>query len=476
MFAAVFLRLGWEDGIDYLQSHQVAILISWGVFMLALGIGGLYESDQLNRLGRTLTAASISVLIGTALITTIFYATLSLKIGRGIFVAFAVLVLMTVVSMRLIFRLISGMGFLTQRSLIIGTNGEARNVIRLVRQFAHSDVKIVGLVRCGPEGSHVGSLVDGVPVLGDADSLEKLAKLHQIERLILAAPDELDPGLMKRLRSFRYRGLGLSDYVSLHEELTHEISLEHINEEWLFAASMNTSRFHTRRLKRVTDIMAAVVGLVLSAPIMAVAAVLIKLDSRGPVLYRQERMGRDSAPFMIFKFRTMYEDAESRTGPVWATEDDPRITRVGKWLRKFRIDELPQLANVLSGEMSMVGPRPEREIFVKELSRKLPFYAERLLVSPGLTGWAQVMLPYAASIEESRRKLQADLYYIKHMSLTTDILIILKTVKIVLFGRERAPQPKAAESAAASTRQSTALLQDDAALAKQSQLAEVSRD
>jgi lipopolysaccharide/colanic/teichoic acid biosynthesis glycosyltransferase len=181
----------------------------------------------------------------------------------------------------------------------------------------------------------------------------------------------------------------------------------------------------------------ALAGLLITAPLAAIAVVLVKLDSPGPILFKQERLGRESVPFMLFKFRTMRVDAERVTGPVWATENDPRITRAGKWLRKFRIDEIPQLLNVLRGDMSLVGPRPEREIFIRKLSEKIPFYAERLLVPPGITGWAQVMYPYAASIEESRRKLQFDLYYIKHMSFFLDMYVLVKTFKTILFGRER---------------------------------------
>jgi len=232
------------------------------------------------------------------------------------------------------------------------------------------------------------------------------------------------------------------DFVALSEELSQEIPLDHINDEWLFMASMNNSRIHIRRLKRLTDIIVSTVGLVVTAIPAAVTAVFVKLDSPGPILFKQERLGRESIPFTLFKFRTMRVDAESETGPVWATENDPRVTRIGKWLRKFRLDEIPQLWNVLRGDMSLVGPRPEREVFIHKLSEKIPFYAERLLVPPGITGWAQVMYPYAASIEESRRKLQFDLYYIKHMSFFLDVYVLVKTFKTMLFGRERTPQAK----------------------------------
>jgi exopolysaccharide biosynthesis polyprenyl glycosylphosphotransferase len=438
ILAAVLLRLGWQDGLDYLHTRTAVIAISWAVFMVAFYLGGLYESERLQRPASTLAAAVISVALGALLITAVFYATLSLGIGRGVFFGFAVFVLIAVISNRLLYMAASRRGFMSQRCLIIGTDAEARKVVDLVRQHPHVGIKILGLIHGAGDRERIGKFVDEYPVLGTLETLEKFVELYDIERLILAATADLEPVLLRRLRSFRYRGLALVDFVSLYEELAQEIPLDHINDEWLFMASMNNSRIHVRRLKRLTDIVAAVIGLTITAPLAALTAILIKLDSRGPMLYRQERLGRDSMPFTLLKFRTMFADAESKTGPVWAAEDDPRITRVGKWLRKIRLDEIPQLLNVLRGEMSLVGPRPEREVFIKKLSEKIPFYAERLLVPPGITGWAQVMHPYAASIEESRRKLQYDLYYIKHMSFLLDTYIVLKTVKTIIFGRERA--------------------------------------
>jgi lipopolysaccharide/colanic/teichoic acid biosynthesis glycosyltransferase len=168
---------------------------------------------------------------------------------------------------------------------------------------------------------------------------------------------------------------------------------------------------------------------------MLLVAILIKLESRGPVLFRQERVGQDAHTFMINKFRTMRVDAEAASGPVWATLDDPRITRIGKWLRLTRIDEIPQMFNVIAGQMSFVGPRPERPFFVEELSDKIKFYPLRLTVKPGVTGWAQVNMAYAASIEDTMEKLRFDLYYIKNMSLLFDLNILLRTVGVILFGK-----------------------------------------
>jgi exopolysaccharide biosynthesis polyprenyl glycosylphosphotransferase len=442
MVAAVLLRLGWDNGIDYIHTRLTAILISWGVFILAFYIGGLYESERLQSLGKTLASSVISVSLGAVLITGIFYAALSLEIGRGIFLGFAAFVFVAVISMRLVYMAATRHGFMAQRCLIIGTTGEARKAIELIGQHAHANLRILGLIHCGTDRDRVGKFFDDYPVLGTLDTLEKFVDLYDVERLVLAAGLDAEPVLLRQLRPFRYRGIELVDFVALSEELAQEIPLDHINDEWLFMASMNNSRIHIRRLKRLTDTLVSFVGLIVTAPLAALTAVLVKMDSPGPILFKQERLGRESIPFTLYKFRTMRMDAESETGPVWATENDPRVTRIGKWLRKSRLDEIPQLWNVLRGDMSLVGPRPEREVFIRKLSEKIPFYAERLLVLPGITGWAQVMYPYAASIEESRRKLQFDVYYIKHMSFFLDVFVLLKTCKTVLFGRERAPKTK----------------------------------
>ena len=183
------------------------------------------------------------------------------------------------------------------------------------------------------------------------------------------------------------------------------------------------------------SIVFSLVFLVLLLPLMAVVAVLIKLDSQGPVIFSQQRAGKGRHKFQIYKFRSMVQDAEEATGPVWAGEDDPRITRIGKIIRRLRIDELPQIWNVLKGDMSFVGPRPEREVFIKELIKQIPYYDARLTVKPGVTGWAQINYSYGASVEDAVEKLNYDLFYIKNMSFLMDMLIILRTVKIVLFGR-----------------------------------------
>ena len=438
MLVAVILRLGRVDGLGYFQNHWSAVVIAWIFFGVSYYVSGLYDTERLHQLGRTLISVVMAVGVGMVLMMAFFYATLSSElIGRGIFAGYAIFVFASVLLTRLVYLVASHRGLMAQRCLIIGTTDEARKVLELVGGRARADIRILGLIHCGRDREMVGKFVDDYPVLGALESVERFIEIYDIERLIIAASTETEPDLLRRLRMFRYRGMALVDFVSLYEELAQEIPIDHINDEWLFHASLNNSRIHIRRLKRLTDLLVALFGLALTWWVMLLTAIVVKLTSKGPALFRQERLGRDSRPFMLLKFRTMREDAESQSGPVWATDNDPRITWVGQWLRKFRIDELPQLLNVLRGDMSLVGPRPERAVFIRKLADEIPFYAERLLVPPGITGWAQVKAPYAASIADSRRKLQFDLYYIKHMSFFLDLLICVRTIRTVLFGRER---------------------------------------
>jgi exopolysaccharide biosynthesis polyprenyl glycosylphosphotransferase len=220
---------------------------------------------------------------------------------------------------------------------------------------------------------------------------------------------------------------------ALYEKLYGKIAVESLRPSYLiFSPGFNKSRL-TLASKRTLDLLVATLGLLLSLPLIALAAVAIRLDSRGPILLRQPRVGQDGIPFIVYKFRSMTVDAESRSGPVWASKGDSRITRVGRIIRLLRIDEIPQMWNVLKGEMSFVGPRPERPFFVQELMRVIPYYSQRLTVKPGISGWAQICYPYGSSARDALEKLQYDLYYIKNMSLLFDLTIILRTIRVVLF-------------------------------------------
>ena len=230
-------------------------------------------------------------------------------------------------------------------------------------------------------------------------------------------------------------GIEVLDGNSFYEMLTGRLLIRQVSPSWLIFSEGFQKSTLLRFSKRSVDLIASLILLIVSLPLLLLAVILIKKDSRGPVFFIQERLGQNRNKYRVVKFRSMVHNAEEKSGPVWATEEDDRITRVGKFLRKYRIDELPQLWNVLKGDMSFVGPRPEREYFVRELEKKIPYYSIRFTVKPGITGGAQVSYRYGASEEDTVEKLNYDLFYIKNMSLLIDILIILRTVKIVLFGR-----------------------------------------
>ena len=426
------IRLSPREGWAYVIEHIPSLGGSCLIFLIVFYAGGLYEAQALKRKGGSFYLPLITTAISLVIIILVFYARFRLHIGRGILLLAALFILLSVWAVRGLYRVAIGRGLLSKRTLIVGEGPEAVDVLQLLASTAEAGYKIFGIVSCTK--SRPGEFLEGVPVLGHMNRLREFADVYSIETIVVAASIAREHALFRLLRPLRYSGVEILDYAALHEELAQEIPLDHIDDEWLMNAAMNSSVIHIRKIKRVMDTTVAMAGLLLLAPFSLLAAVLIRLDSPGPVLFRQRRAGLDCEPYTLFKFRTMRQDAEAVSGAVWADKYDSRVTRIGRFLRKWRIDEIPQLINVLRGEMSLVGPRPERPEFIDTLAEAIPFYKERLLVPPGITGWAQVKYPYAASIEASRRKLQYDLYYIKHMSLFLDCLILLRTFKTIIVG------------------------------------------
>jgi len=267
--------------------------------------------------------------------------------------------------------------------------------------------------------------------LGDR-SLRELCQEHKAETIVVALEDRRGTMPVKELIDCKLDGVQVVAGIGFYEDLTGKLMVEKVNPDWIiFSAGFTIGRI-SNFLKRFSDILLASVGLLLASPLMLLSALIIKLESPGPVFYRQERVGERGGSFFVIKFRSMCQDAE-KNGAVWAQKNDSRVTRFGGFIRKVRIDELPQLWNVLKGEMSFVGPRPERPVFVKELAKKIPYYSLRHNIKPGVTGWAQVCYPYGASEEDALRKLEYDLYYLKNLSFTMDLWIVFQTVKTVLF-------------------------------------------
>jgi exopolysaccharide biosynthesis polyprenyl glycosylphosphotransferase len=275
-------------------------------------------------------------------------------------------------------------------------------------------------------------------LLGTTEELDQICRREQIDRVLVTGRSLLNPTLSKQFCRLRYSGVTVMSLVSLCEELDQYVPLELVSPEWLLNASGEPHLLYIRKIKRLFDIVASAIGLVLSCPLLILSAGLVKLTSRGPIFFRQVRSGRFGKPFAMIKLRTMRVDAE-KDGAQWAQggvngSRDPRVTLVGGLLRRFRIDEIPQLWNVLKGEMSFVGPRPERPEMIAELAKDVPYYEERMMVQPGITGWAQVNYPYGATVLDARHKLEYDLYYLKNMGLFLDVFILLDTVRTVIFG------------------------------------------
>ncbi len=272
-------------------------------------------------------------------------------------------------------------------------------------------------------------------VIGSYEQLEEIVEREGIDKIVVALSDRRGVLPVEVLLSCKLRGVKVEDVATFYEQVSGKIMLENLRPSWLVFSDDFTISALTRALKRLQDIVLALVGGVLALPVAFLVALCIRLDSCGPILFRQERVGQNGEPFTLIKFRSMRVDAEAMTGPIYAEADDPRITRVGRVIRRLRLDELPQLANVLSGDMSFVGPRPERQFFVDQFEKDIPYYKRRMSVKPGVTGWAQVKYPYGANAEDAAEKLRLDLYYVKNMSSLFDLFIVLQTVKIVLLGQ-----------------------------------------
>lgn len=273
-----------------------------------------------------------------------------------------------------------------------------------------------------------------VRIIGDSSLIHKIAGEGKVERIIVAMEERRGRFPTEELLKCRMEGISIEEGIAFYEQLTGKLLIERAYPSFLiFSSGFIRSTYH-HVVKGIMDFVLSLLGLLISLPIMALIPLAIKLDSSGPVFYQQKRVGKHGKPFMLLKFRSMKEDAEEETGPVWAQEKDKRVTRIGRIIRKLRLDEIPQMINILRGEMSFAGPRPERLHFVEQLKDEIPFYDKRHMVKPGITGWAQIEYPYGASKKEALEKLEYDLFYIKNMSPFLDLTILFRTVKIALFG------------------------------------------
>ena len=315
------------------------------------------------------------------------------------------------------------------RILIVGGSRRSRELAQLITSRSYLRAEVVGYVSDGPETL----AEDQMPHLGRIQDLVSIAQKKDIDHVIVATPS-INDNLMNLLLRCMQIKVEVSDFRNVIEEITGKVPIDYLNDNWFILELSGTTKRYFWYAKRSFDIAFAIAALCLAFPLVPLVALLIKIDSPGPVFYAQHRIGKGNEPFLVWKLRTMIMDAD-KNNVHWTTDNDNRITRAGKLLRKMRIDELPQLINVLKGEMSLIGPRPEALSLVEKYVKAIPYYSERHMVSPGITGWAQINHRYGNSIDDTRQKLMYDFYYIKNRCLALDLVIFLRTIRIVLTGK-----------------------------------------
>ena len=419
-------QIGMDPGVLW---DRVAMLASFaGIVMAAMIAVGVYGSEALRSLrfagARLLVAVSLAI-IALAFVDfmlpgrTFWRSTLLYAMGLSIILLMA---------NRIVIGGILGASAFRRRVLVLGAGPRAARLCSLGER-PESGFAIVGYVDMG-EGPPV---VEHSIQRGAIEDLSRYVAEVGASEVVLALEERRNALPLKDLLRVKTAGVHVNDFSSFMERETGRVDLDTLNPSWLiFSDGFSSGRAMSSVAKRLFDIAASGLLLLLTFPLIALFALLVKLDSRGPAFFRQRRVGLYGQPFTLLKLRSMRIDAEAR-GAQWASEGDPRITRVGRFIRKVRIDELPQVWTVLSGRMSFVGPRPEVPAFVDDLEDRLPYYAERHMVKPGITGWAQINYPYGASIEDSRRKLEYDLYYAKNYTPFLDLLILLQTLRVVLW-------------------------------------------
>jgi sugar transferase (PEP-CTERM system associated) len=408
------------------------ILLMTSVVLVSMYLCDLYEFNRIT--DRVIMWVGIVQAFGLASITLaiIFYTVPNVFVGRGVFAINLVSMLVAVTLLRASKSWASGKQALSERVLVLGAGRGAASLAHEVSSRPNTGYELVGFI--GDE-AEAAALPQTARLFKSADNLEEIVRGHRVGRVVVALDDRRGQLPLDQLLNLRLRDLvAVEESSSFAERISGKIRIETLRPACLVFSSVPRRIRAYRRIRRILDIVLASAGLAISLPIAAVTALAIKLDSIGPVFYTQERVGEHNTVFKIIKLRSMRTDAEE-DGPAWAGVRDPRVTRVGAIIRKLRIDELPQFVNILRGDMSFIGPRPERPVFVEQLEAHTPYYSQRHLIKPGLTGWAQVCYSYGGSVEEAIEKLEYDLYYIKNQSLLLDAIILIETIKIVLFGR-----------------------------------------
>ncbi len=430
---AAVAHLGAADAIVMLHDEQglLKILVISAAFVTCMYYFDLYDSSIVSS-PRGIPTRLIEVM-GTVcvLLALLYYVYPSLALRREIFLIGASLVGLVLILWRRLFVAINSHSELADRVLLFGDGPLSDPLVREIETRPELGMRIVSQFVLPPDElqHECGTLSQG------ADDLLGVVRTHRVNRILVASGDRRGKLPVETLLVLKSQGVRIEDAADVYEEMTGKVPIESLRLGWLlFSPGFCVSRF-LRSYKRMVSILISILGLLLTLALVPFVMLAIKLTSEGPVFYKQKRVGLNGKVFECYKFRTMRADAEADSGPTWADDDDPRITHVGRFLRISRLDEIPQLWNVLRGDMSLVGPRPERPEFADWLRREIPHYQLRQCIRPGITGWAQIRFKYTSSVEDAKEKLRYDLFYVKNMSPGLDVLVFLQTIKVILLGR-----------------------------------------
>ncbi|MCC6824147.1 MAG: TIGR03013 family PEP-CTERM/XrtA system glycosyltransferase [Acidobacteria bacterium] len=433
---ALYIRLGVDGSINELDSRNgwLKILLATSFCLLTLYFYDLYDYIVMTNRRELLLRLVQALGIAWAVLALIFYFAPPLMIGRGVSMISVPLVLVLLLGWRVMIHLLTGHPDIGEKILVVGTGKTALETAEAVWKRRDAGYRIVGFI--SENGAKPREKLGRSEILGKAPDLEDVIHNEKIDRVVIAVRERRGAFPTEALLRMSLAGdVSIEECTSFYERITGKVHVDMLRPSWLiFAGRPRESKLRSV-FREAIHRMLALIGLIVSLPIALVTAALIKIESRGPVFYRQERVGKNGRVFKVLKFRSMRADAEADGMPVWAADNDDRTTRVGRVIRKIRVDEVPQFWNILKGEMNFVGPRPERPHFVKQLATEISFYEHRHLVAPGLTGWAQIKYPYGASVADAIQKLQYDLYYIKNQSLVLDMVIVFETIKTVLLSR-----------------------------------------
>ncbi|NUR56625.1 MAG: TIGR03013 family PEP-CTERM/XrtA system glycosyltransferase [Acidobacteria bacterium] len=431
VIVSTYVVLGSAWSLPTVAHLLPKVLLIGYVCQICLYYGDLYDDPRMLRDLRHMMVRLLQALGATSILLALLYAWYpDLIVARGVFVLTAAIVGASLMGWRLAFRWATVQVGPRERLLLVGRSATAHNFERELAEHSDNAVEVVGFVEAQPGDAASQSL-------GAFEDLPAIVRAHAVDRVVVNLADARGKLPMDKLLEMKLQGVTFADLASVYEECTGKIALENLRPSWLVFSDGFKKSATTLIVKRAIEVAIAAVALVVCLPILLILAAAIVLTSPGPAIYSQLRVGQNGRVFRVYKLRSMRNDAERGTGAVWSVPGDPRITRLGTILRRTRLDELPQLWNILIGNMSLVGPRPERPEFVQELSKQIPLYRLRHVVKPGLTGWAQVRYTYTASVEDTMEKLQHDLFYIKNLSLRLDLFIIFETVKTVVLHRGR---------------------------------------